>query len=173
MKKLFISTLLILFVSSTVFAETFNTKQEEILWIPNPWVECNDNFSCGIKTAGFNFPLSLSNYTIRATKGIFEISYPLDDSRTVTVRKSFDEANNGDNSGDYTKYSKNKVLSLKNGVKINTRGNWHKIYIMYFMAESGVYSARCEKGMTKKEVEGIYNVIREAEEPKLPPEAFN
>ena len=107
MKKLFISTLLILFVSSTVFAEAFNTKQEEILWIPNPWVECNDNFSCGIKTAGFNFPLSLSNYTIRATKGIFEISYPLDDSRTVTVRKSFDEANNGDNSGDYTKYSKN------------------------------------------------------------------
>ena len=85
---------------------------------------------------------------------------------TSEFMDSFDEANNGDNSGDYTKYSKNKVLSLKNGVKINTRGDWRKIYVMYFMAESGVYSARCEQGMSKKEVEGIYNIIREAEEPK-------
>lgn len=173
MKKLFIATLLVLLASSTVLAGTINPAKEEILGMPNPWVECNDDFSCGTKTAGFNFPLSLSNYTIRAMKGMFEISYPLDDLRSVTVRKSFDEANNGDNSGDYTKYSKNKILTLKNGVNINTRGNWHKIYVMYFMAESGVYSARCEKGMTKKEVEGIYNVIREAEESKFPPEAFN
>ena len=43
---------------------------------------------------------------------------------------------------------------------------------MYFAAESGCYSARCDKGMTEKEVEDIYNVIAEVEASKLPPEAF-
>ena len=167
MKKLFISTLLILFVSSTVFAEAFNTKQEEILWIPNPWVECNDNFSCGIKTARFNFPLSLSNYTIRATKGIFEISYPLDDSRTVTVRKSFDEANNGDNSGDYTKYPINNTLELKDGVIVNTRRDEKLIYVTHFCAESGCFSIRSPQGLTEKEVQEIFSMISEAESPKF------
>ena len=44
---------------------------------------------------------------------------------------------------------------------------------MYFAAESGYYSARCEYGMSEEEVKGIFNVIKEAEEVKLPPEAFN
>lgn len=144
------------------------SREEKLVGMPNPWTECNTDFKCGTKNAGFNFPLSLSNYKIRAMKGMFEISYPLDEFRTVTVRKGFDESNNGDNSGDYNKYPDNKIYTLENGVDINIRGDKNKIYIMYFMAESGVYSARCEQGMTKREVEGIYNVIREAEEPKLP-----
>lgn len=142
------------------------SRNEKLIGMPNPWTDCNTDFKCGSDIAGFNFPLSLSNYTIRAMKGMFEITYPLDEFRTVTVRKSFDESNNGDNSGDYNKYSKNKVYTLKNGVNINTRGDKNKIYVMFFMAESGVYSARCEQGMTSEEVEGIYNIIREAEEPK-------
>ena len=89
-------------------------------------------------------------------------------SISIHVRKGLDESNNGDNSGDYNKYPDNKIYTLENGVDINIRGDKNKIYVMYFMAESGVYSARCEQGMTKREVEGIYNVIREAEEPKLP-----
>lgn len=144
------------------------SREEKLVGMPNSWTECNTDFKCGTKNAGFNFPLSLSNYKIRAMKGMFEISYPLDEFRTVTVRKGFDESNNGDNSGDYNKYPDNKIYTLENGVNINIRGDKNKIYVMYFMAESGVYSARCEQGMTKKEVEGIYNVIREAEEPKLP-----
>ena len=144
------------------------SREEKLVGMPNPWTECNTDFKCGTKNAGFNFPLSLSNYKIRAMKGMFEISYPLDEFRTVTVRKGFDESNNGDNSGDYNKYPDNKIYTLENGVDINIRGDKNKIYVMYFMAESGVYSARCEQGMTKREVEGIYNVIREAEEPKLP-----
>ena len=55
---------------------------------------------------------------------------------------------------------------MKNGVDINIRGDKDKIYVMYFIAESGVYSARCEQGMSKKEVEGVFDVIREAEEPR-------
>lgn len=144
------------------------SREEKLVGMQNPWTECNTDFKCGTKNAGFNFPLSLSNYKIRAMKGMFEISYPLDEFRTVTVRKGFDESNNGDNSGDYNKYPDNKIYTLENGVDINIRGDKNKIYVMYFMAESGVYSARCEQGMTKREVEGIYNVIREAEEPKLP-----
>lgn len=144
------------------------SREEKLVGMPNPWTECNTDFKCGTKNAGFNFPLSLSNYKIRAMKGMFEISYPLDEFRTVTVRKGFDESNNGDNSGDYNKYPDNKIYTLENGVDINIRGDKNKIYVMYFMAESGVYSARCEQWMTKREVEGIYNVIREAEEPKLP-----
>lgn len=144
------------------------SREEKLVGMPNPWTECNTDFKCGTKNAGFNFPLSLSNYKIRAMKGMFEISYPLDEFRTVTVRKGFDESNNGDNSGDYNKYPDNKIYTLENGVDINIRGDKNKIYVMYFMAESGVYSAKCEQGMTKREVEGIYNVIREAEEPKWP-----
>ena len=144
------------------------SREEKLVGMPNPWTECNTDFKCGTKNAGFNFPLSLSNYKIRAMKGMFEISYPLDEFRTVTIRKGFDESNNGDNSGDYNKYPDNKIYTLENGVDINIRGDKNKIYVMYFMAESGVYSARCEQGMTKREVVGIYNVIREAEEPKWP-----
>lgn len=144
------------------------SREEKLVGMPNPWTKCNTDFKCGTKNAGFNFPLSLSNYKIRAMKGMFEISYPLDEFRTVTVRKGFDESNNGDNSGDYNKYPDNKIYTLENGVDINIRGDKNKIYVMYFMAESGVYSAKCEQGMTKREVEGIYNVIREAEEPKWP-----
>lgn len=144
------------------------SREEKLVGMPNPWTECNTDFKCGTKNAGFNFPLSLSNYKIRAMKGMFEISYPLDEFRTVTVRKGFDESNNGDNSGDYNKYPNNEIYTLENGVDINIRGDKNKIYVMYFMAESGVYSARCEQGMTRKEVGSIYNVIREAEEPKLP-----
>ncbi len=142
------------------------SREEKLIGIPNPWVDCNNDFKCGEEVAGFNFPLKLSNYSIRAMKGMFEITYPLDEFKTVTVRKSFDESNNGDNSGDYNKYPDNGIFTLKNGVSINIRGDKEKVYVMHFMAESGVYSATSEQGMNKKDIEWIYNVIREAEEPK-------
>lgn len=141
-------------------------EHKKIIGMPNPWTDCGDDFKCGKNVSGFDFPLSLSNYSIRAMKGMFEITYPLDETRNVRVRKSFDESNNGDNSGDYNKYSNNGIYTLKNGVDINIRGDKDKIYVMYFIAESGVYSARCEQGMSKTEVEGVFDVIREAEEPR-------
>ena len=138
----------------------------KLIGMQNPWTECAMNMHCASKIAGFNFPLTLSNYTVRAMKGVFEVTYPLDEFREVTVRKGMDEENGLDNSGDYTKYEHNKVLTLKNGVEINIRGNGDKINVMYFAAESGVFSARCAQGMTKEEVEGIYKVIAEAETSK-------
>lgn len=145
---------------------------KQSLQMPNPWYECNDNLEQAAKIAGFKFPLILSNYTVRAMKDMVEITYPLDEMRYVTVRKSQQEINGGDNSGDYNKYPQNDVFTLNNGVNINVRRNGDKIYVMYFGAESGYYSARCEQGMSYKEVEGVYKVIAEVEAAKLPPEAF-
>ena len=140
--------------------------------MPNPWKECLDSMECATKVAGFKFPLTLSNYTVRAMKGMFEVTYPLDETRNVTVRKSFDEENGFDNSGDYTKYENNGTLKLSNGVEINTRGNGDKINVMYFAADSGVYSASCAQGMTAEEAEGVFKVIAEAESSKISDEAF-
>ena len=104
-------------------------------------------------------------------KDMIEVTYPLDEFRNVVVRKSIDESKGVDNSGDYNEYDES-ILTLSNGVEINLRKKDGKIIVMYFAAESGCYSARCEKGMTEKEVEDIYNVIAEVEASKLPPEAF-
>lgn len=131
-------------ISMTLCGCTVADKNiSQMAQMPNPWQDCNDNLEQAAKIAGFNFPLVLSNFTVRAMKNMVEITYPLDEVRYVTVRKSQEEINGGD-----------------------------KIYVMYFGAESGYFSARCEQGMSYKEVEGIYKVIAEVETPKLPPEAF-
>lgn len=167
MKFLKILSILAIFTTLCGCSELKNSTQ-----MPNPWVECNDNLAQAAKIAGFKFPLLLSNYTVRAMKDMVEITYPLDENRYVTVRKSQNEINGGDNSGDYNKYPQNDIYTLDNGVNINVRRNGDKIYVMYFGAESGYYSARCEQSMTYKEVKGIYELIAEAESPKLPPEAL-
>lgn len=166
MKNNFIKILLTLIII-TCSACTNNN----LIGISTPWSDCQDNLNKAAEIAGFQFPMLLSNYTVRAMKDMIEITYPLDETRYVTVRKSQSEVNNGDNSGDYTKYVQNTILALPNGVDINIRGNNDKIYVMYFGAESGYYSARCEQGMTKEEVEGIFKVIEQVEAQKLPPEA--
>lgn len=135
--------------------------------MPNPWTECLDNYSCAEKIAGFNMPLNLSNFTVRAMDGMFEVTYPLDENRNVVVRKTIDESKGIDNSGDYNEYD-DSILTLPNGVEINVRKRDGKIIVMYFAAESGCYSARCEQGISEKEVEDIYNVIAEVEASKCP-----
>lgn len=154
-------------IAICVFATACTNSQ--FVGMPNPWSDCNDDYNCASKIAGFNFPLSLSNYTVRAMKGMIEITYPLDEFRNVTVRKSLEETKELDNSGDYNHYEKNEILTLDNGVPVHVRKNGDKIYIMYFAAESGVFSARCEQGMTEKEANGVFSVISEAESAKLIP----
>lgn len=155
MKKLILGAISALFLAGC---------SNNSLNMANPWVECNQDFICAKNKAGFNFPLVLSNYTIRAMKDMVEITYPLDEIRYVTVRKA--QTQEGDISGVYNKYPKNEKLKLKSGVEIDTRGDENKIYVMYFGAESGIYSAFCKEGMTKKEVQGIFDIIEEAESPK-------
>lgn len=159
-----------LFIAAVILVGTFlltGCSKDANVGMPNPWSDCGDDLQCAANAAGFNFPLVLSNYSARAMNGLFEITYPLDEFRSVTVRKSLTDGN-GDISGVYNDYPVNKEIMLYNAVPIQIRGNNDKIYVMNMSAESGYYSAYCEQGMTLKEVEGVYNVIAEAEAPKLP-----
>ena len=165
MKKIIYSTLFI----STLFLSLNFYKANAIA---NPWIECGDDISCAAKKAGFNFPLNVKNYSIRAMKDMIEITFPIDKKRIVTVRKSVlydgkaDENGIKDISGDYNQYPVNKSLRLKNGVVFNTRGNKNKFYVINFAAETGYYSFYCKKGMTKKDIEKFYKLLEEAEAPR-------
>ena len=136
--------------------------------MPNPWIECGANLECAAKKAGFQFPLVLSNYQVRAMSDMIEITYPLDEFRNVIVRKSLTETDNLDISGDYNKYPISDEVVLKSGVIINVRRDNTKYYVAYFAAESGVYSINCQKGMSLNELQGVFDVIEAAEASKCP-----
>lgn len=160
MKKILVSVLFLLSLCII-----FSTSKAQAM--QNPWVDCGADFECATKVSGITFPLRLSNYWIRAMQGMIEVSYPFDEFRDVAVRKTVVSAID-DISGVYTKYPINRKIKLKNGIMVSTRGSLSKIYVMNMSADTGYYSAFCEKGMSKKEAQGVYDVIREAENPELP-----
>ena len=139
----------------------------------NPWINCKDDIYCGAKKAGFNFPLMVQNYSVRAMKDMMEITYPLNKKRTLTVRKaqSFDgkEDENGikDISGVYETYPVNKNLTLKNGVIFKVRGEKNKFYVANFAAETGYYSFYSKQGFNKKDIEKFYKLLADAEAPRV------
>lgn len=134
--------------------------------MPNPWTDCGKDLNLAAQKAGFSFPLSLSDYTVRAMNDMIEITYPLDEHRTISVRKSSTEINSGDISGDSNSYPLIDKALIHNCVPITLKRDNNRIYVMYFGAESGYFSARCEQGMSLKEVEAIYEIIAAAEAPK-------
>ncbi len=142
------------------------TKNRQYVQLANPWHDCQTDLNYAAKVAGFKFPLVLSNFNVRAMKDMIQIEYPIDKERTVTVRKS--GSNKGDISGDYNIYPVNKPVTLKNGVKIDTRGDNKLIYVANFGAEQGYYSISCDKGLSVDEIYGIYKIIAAAEAPKVP-----
>lgn len=155
-------SLICILILSVIFC--VGCSQNNIAYLPNPWVDCQDNLKQAAKVAGFKFPLILSNYQVRAMKDMIEITFPLDEFRDVTVRKS---EKGGDISGVYNKYPINKEIMIKDCVPMQIRGNKDKIYVMNMSASSGYYSAYCEKGLSLREVEGIYEIIAEVEAPKI------
>lgn len=140
--------------------------------MPNPWIDCNDDIYCASQKAGFNFPLRVQKYTVRAMQDMIEITFPLGIKRTITARKSqlyYGEADkNGikDISGDYNIYPVNKSIKLKNGVIFNVRGNKNKFYVINFAAESGYYSFYSKDGMNIKDINRFYSLLEEAEAPR-------
>ena len=136
--------------------------------MPNPWVECGEDFNCGAKKAGFNLFLKVKNPSVRAMNDMLEITFPLDKKRKVTVRKSetFDGVTdkNGiaDISGVYNKYSVNKTIWINNCVPFNVRGHKNKFYVANFASESGYYSFYCEKGIKLKDINYLYHLIKDA-----------
>ena len=144
-------------------------EKSMLVGMANPWTDCGTNFNQAAQIAGFTFPLKLSNCDVRAMKNMIEINYPLDQTRTVCVRKTDTEkfSNNGDISGVYIEYPVNEEITLQNSVPIKVRGAGDKIYVMNMAASSGYYSAYCKDGMSLQEIEGIYNIIAEAETSEL------
>ena len=162
MKKLLIS----------VFVLTCFVIVDRVFALPNPWIECGDDISCGAKKAGFNFPLRVKNYSVRAMEDMIEITFPLDKKRTVTVRKSqrygggADEYGIKDISGDYNNYPVNKTITLDNGVVFNVRGKKNEYYVVKFAAETGYYSFVSDKGLKLKDIKYFYKLLEEAEAPR-------
>ena len=140
--------------------------------MPNPWVDCGKNLECGAQKAGFEFPLRVENYTVRAMKDMIEIRFALDEKRNVIVRKSetpkgeADENGIIDISGDYNHYPVNKTLTLENGVKFSVRGEEDNYKVVNFAAETGYYSIMCDKGLNLADIEHFYKLLEEAESPK-------
>ena len=138
----------------------------------NPWVDCGSDMSCGAQKAGFNFPLHVENYTVRAMEGMLELRFSLKDGRKVIIRKAqtfdgkADENGIIDISGDYNQYPVNKTVTLDNGVKFSVRGEEDKYKVVNFAAETGYYSIICNEGLNKADIEYFYELLSEAEAPK-------
>ena len=166
MKKIFF---VILSIISVIILINFNQKTTAM---PNPWIDCNDDISCAAVKAGFNFPLRVKNYSVRAMNDMIEIKFPFDKKRNVTVRKSLIYSGNtdgngiGDTSGVYINYPVNKTISLNNGVMFNVRGKKNTFYVSNFAAENGYYSIYCENGLNVNDINKLYEIIAEAEAPR-------
>jgi len=138
----------------------------------NPWIDCGKDIGCGAQKAGFNFPLKVKNYTVRAMKGMLELRFPLSDGRKVIIRKAqthqgeADENGMIDISGDYNQYPVNRTIMLDNGVKFSVRGEEDSYKVVNFAAETGYYSIMCNDGLNKTDIEYFYDLLAEAEAPK-------
>lgn len=158
MKKRIASIILILTFCAFMSKEAFS--------MANPWIECNDDFSCASEKAGFNFPLKVKNPSLRAMDGMFEITFNLDKKRIVTARKTLTYEGTDDISGDYNNYPVNKTITLKNGVIFNVRGERDKFYVANMAAETGYYSFYCKKGLKPDDLNRLYLYLVDAEAPK-------
>lgn len=173
MKKLIflLLTVIVLIGCSSKLVE----KQQGFVGMANPWTDCGTDLEQASQIAGFFFPVTLSNYDVRAMKDMIEINYPLDETRTVCLRKTnsakFTTDTGGEYKGDisgvYIDYPVKKVMTLKNSVPVYIRGAKDKIYVMNMAASNGYYSAYCKEGMSIEEIEQIYETIAEAESHNL------
>jgi hypothetical protein len=140
--------------------------------MPNPWTDCSDDIYCASSIAGFNFPLRVKNYSVRAMKDMIELTFSIDKKRTVTVRKSvlfdgdFDKYGIKDISGNYNKYPINKTIWINKAVPFNVRGDKNKFYVVNFAAETGYYSIVCNEGLKLKDIKYFYKLLEEAEAPR-------
>ena len=133
--------------------------------MPNPWIECGNDISCGAQKAGFNFPLNVENYTVRAMEGMFEFRFPLDEKRKVIVRKSVtaegeaDENGIIDISGDYNDYSQTESAEMS-GMNVTLRGNDNKIFNVTWNSDGYSYAIVSDKGLERDDVEAIVGAVK-------------
>ena len=153
---------------SIILSALFIYSNKSTEAIPNPWINCKDDISCGAKKAGFNLPLRVENYKVRAMKGMIEISFPYK-KQNITIRKSESYKGKADSngikdiSGNYNKYPINKTILIQKAVPFNVRGEKNKFYVANFAADTGYYSIISDKGLTLKDINHFYNLLEEAE----------
>ena len=63
------------------FVGTISMMLQDVKALPNPWIDCKADIRCGAQKAGFDFPLQVENYIVRAMEGMFELRFPLKDGR--------------------------------------------------------------------------------------------
>ena len=137
--------------------------------IPNPWIDCGDDISCGAQKAGFNFPLNTKNYSVRAMEGMIEITFPIGTNRIVTARKvlysNVVPNKNGikDLSGDYNIYPINKDMQINN-IPYSIRGYKNKLKVVSFSTDNGFYSFVGEN-IRYREIKYLYKLIYNADTP--------
>ena len=94
MKRFLLLSMLL--TSLTVFAN------EEMVGMPNPWTNCENDINKAAEIAGFDLPIDVEAFTFRASKGMIEAVAPISNNRDIIIRKSVKkDGKNGDNSGDY------------------------------------------------------------------------
>ncbi len=165
MKNLFKKISLIICLIISVFIMSACSQRTEIQSnVTDVLTDCRDDLSCAKKVSGIDFPLVLSNYNIKAMPDMIEITYPLDEFKEVTVRKSTKNLNNEiDIDRNYEKYPILDTLTLENGVNLKTRKDKNNIYVAYIAADSGYYSIFCSQGISEKELWQVYSVLEEVE----------
>ncbi len=139
--------------------------------IPNPWTECKDDISLARKITGFNFPLRVENYSVRAMKGMIEIAFPYKRHKIIARKSETFEGKENEHgikdiSGVYDNYPVNKDINIS-GVYFNIRGKKNKYYVVSMAAETGYYSFYYKKGLKIKDIKYLYKLLEEAEAPRL------
>ncbi len=153
----------ILLLVMTVFVGSFaGILCQKSFAMPNPWIDCGDDISCGAGKAGFNMPLRVNKYNVRAMHDMLEITFPLDKKRTVALRKSTGYYGE-ETSGVYVDYPFMRTIKLNSGTVLNVRGDKKRYYVATFAADSGYYSLYCEKGMNLDDINYLYGLIAEAD----------
>lgn len=157
-------TFIICLVISVFIMSACSQKTEIQDNVTNVLTDCRDDLSCAKNVSGIEFPLILSNYTVKAMPDMIEITYPLNEFKDVTVRKSTQNLNKEiDINRNYEKYPDLDTLTLENGVDLKIRKNKNIIYVAYIAADSGYYSVFCPKGISENEIWQVYNVLAEVE----------
>lgn len=125
----------------------------------NPWTNCNTDFKMAQEISGINFYIpGLSNYSIRAAKGLVEITVNTNAGKTVVFRKGTGAGNISGIYGNYDYVSVDDARIADLDVMLGL-GKDGKTYVATWTDGEFSYSISSNKGMTSEEaIENITNV---------------
>ncbi len=124
------------------------------------YTDCNNDFLCAEKIAGFHFLPEISITKIKAKKDKIEVTSLLNKTKNVIITKSGEEFF-------ATKFLKEKLI-LDNGVEFLIKKDNNIIKKAYLGAESGYFEIKSDDGLSKEEIQKIYEILAKAEAPIFP-----